>query len=100
MDIHNFNKLPQDVLCVIMSYDSRFKYRNGDWIYQIPKNDERYRLLKTINRVNIVRDKISHIVIGPECHLTIFWDYSINNREIDCYYRFVKNKCNMIYKIK
>ena len=100
MDIHNFNKLPQDVLCVIMSYESRFKYRNGDWIYQIPKNDERYSLLKTINRVNVGRDKISHIVIGPECHLTIFWDYSINNREIDCYYRFVKNKCNMIYKIK
>ena len=100
MMINIWNQLPGELLRIILSYDGRFKYRNGQWIDQIPKDDCRYSIISTINREIVIRDKISHIVLGPECHLTIFWGYSRTNITIDCYYRFVKQKCNEIYVLK
>jgi len=93
-----FNQLPQDIVRYILSYDDRFKWRNGQCITQIPKNDPRYPLLRTINRnIIFMGNKVPHIVLGPKCHLTIFLEYSRHPRNVDYYYRFVKNKYNEIY---
>lgn len=96
------NQLPDELLRIIMSYDGRFKYRNGQWTHQIPKDDYRYNILNHINRrIQEKNDMISFVVIGPECHLTIFGGpITVKNRIIDYYYRFVKQKCNEIYRLK
>jgi hypothetical protein len=95
-----FRKLPDDLQRTILSYDGRFKYRNGQWIDQIPKNDYRYNVIASVNRTMVNRDGILFIVLGTECHLTMFWGYSRTNITIDCYYRFVKQKYNMIYVLQ
>ena len=101
MTINIFNQLPDELLRIIVSYDGRFKYRNGHWIDQIPKDDYRYNAIKNINRrIESRHNMISFIVIGPECHLTIFWGYTSCAGVIDYYYRFVKQKCNEIYILK
>jgi hypothetical protein len=102
MTINIFNQLPDDLLRIIVSYDDRFKYRNGHWIDQIPKDDYRYNAIKNINRrIESKHAMISFIVIGSECHLTIFWGpITVNKGVIDYYYRFVKSKHNEIYKLK
>ncbi len=98
--IDMFNNLPDDLQRIILSYDDRFKYRNGQWMTQIPKKDHRYDVIKRVNRRMVNRDGILFIVLGSECHLTMFWGYSRTNITIDCYYRFVKQKCNEIYILK
>lgn len=101
MDIHIFNQLPPDILRVVLSYDDRFKYRNGQWIGQITKTDDRYELLQKINRTfSTPFDKVSHMVLGTECQLTIFWGFCGNNQVIDFYYRFIKKKQNCIYHLQ
>lgn len=43
-----WQKLPQDIIQRILSYDDRLKLRAGKWMTQIPKTDGRYEILKTI----------------------------------------------------
>ncbi len=95
-----FNKLPNELLQMIMSYDDRFKYRNGKWISQIPKSDSRYNVIKNINRTIVVtHNMISFIILGKECHLTIFGGFANHRISIDYYYRFVKYNYNRIYRL-
>lgn len=43
-----FSSLPQDVIHHILSYNDTIKYRNGKYMNQIHKNDDRYKLLRNI----------------------------------------------------
>ena len=45
-----FSNLPIDIIYRILVYTGIVKYRNGKYIYQIPKTDNRYNLLDTIPR--------------------------------------------------
>ena len=42
------SKLPIDIICLIFEYDGRIKYRNGLFMNQIPKTDERYNIFQSI----------------------------------------------------
>jgi len=43
-----WNQIPNDIIQNILVYDDRFKFRSGKWMTQLSKNDERYKILKTI----------------------------------------------------
>ena len=47
-----FNKLPNDLINVILSYNKHFKIRKGEPVTIIPRDDERYVLLSTIPLAN------------------------------------------------
>jgi hypothetical protein len=82
-----FNKLPEELVRLILSYDERFKYRNGIWMNQIPKNDKRFSLLGKINRNIAITHKITSVSLGRKCVLMIFPEYRMYNA-ITYYYIF------------
>jgi len=45
-----YSKLSLELIYHILSYTGIVKYRNGKYIYQIPRTDERYKLLDSIPR--------------------------------------------------
>lgn len=95
MTINMFNQLPHELIRLIMSYDDRFKCRNGKWMTQIPKKDGRCVLLENINR-NIIteNDNKSFIYVGRKCFITIFWGYNTNKmyKNVEYYYGFCGRK--------
>jgi len=42
------NELPQDILNLILGFDGRIKYRKGEYINCISKNDYRYNILSKL----------------------------------------------------
>ena len=42
--------LPFDIMCHILSFDGRYKYRNGVLMHQISKTDDRYEMINSIPR--------------------------------------------------
>ncbi len=90
-----FNKLPEELLHMILSYDVRFKYRNGQWMTQIPKKDRRYSLLQNINRdIMTENDNRSYILVGEKCLIVIYWGYRTNEmyNNVEYYYEFGDKK--------
>ena len=47
-----FSLLPEDIFRHILLYSGKIKYRNGKYMNQICKEDERYKLLRRIPRIN------------------------------------------------
>ena len=46
-----FEKLPLEIIILILEFDNTVKYRNGKFINQILKTDNRYQLLKNISPI-------------------------------------------------
>ena len=43
-----FSDIPEELLPIILSYYGRIKYRNGEYVNIIHKNDERYNIIAPI----------------------------------------------------
>lgn len=43
-----FSEIPEELLHIILLYDGRIKYRKGNYVNIIHKNDERYNMLYPI----------------------------------------------------
>ena len=41
----NFSYIPKELLHIILAYDGRIKYKNGNYVNVIHKNDERYDII-------------------------------------------------------
>ena len=56
-----FEKLPMELIDIILNYNGSIKRRNGVYINQIPRNDTRYELLKqlptdAVNNMDIMEE--------------------------------------------
>jgi len=46
-----FSRLPPEIINQILEFEGYHKYRKGKYIKQISRNDERYKLLKTMPKI-------------------------------------------------
>lgn len=49
-----FRGIPMEIVNIILSYDGSIKERNGKYMKQISKTDERYQLLERISRPHLI----------------------------------------------
>ena len=54
-----FSKIPIDILQLILQFDGSLKKRNGVYMNQIPIQDERYKLFRSIPRKEFFGNSLS-----------------------------------------
>jgi hypothetical protein len=80
MDI--FRNLPTEMLIHVLAFDGQIKYRNGKYMNQISKEDERYDILSTIPYKQESIDFQEHMQYdcGVLLNINTFKDYFIGYR--------------------
>jgi hypothetical protein len=56
MSIQIFKQLPDEIILEISKYLDNISYRNGKYIYKIPKNDFRYEIITKIKSPLVFRN--------------------------------------------
>jgi hypothetical protein len=91
-----FCDLPLDLIYHILVYTGIVKYRNGKYIDQIPKTDERYQLLGTIprHRVCFINNKyilyvFLKVTSSHSKYMGVNYDFQYNLIEY-CYCNLLK----------
>ena len=94
--------IPKELLHIILEYDGRIKYRKGEYVDIIHKNDERYNIIKHLigNKIEILKHiehtKINgygfYFELGFETingvGLVYDYNFSYKNEFEICYYDF------------
>jgi len=96
--INAYTYIPKELLHIILDYDGRIKYKNGQYINIIHKHDERYNMLKPlINKKMEIMKTIEFDRLGfyfefgfDGCGVGLVYDYhfSYKNKFEICYYDF------------
>ena len=92
--LSNIKNLPKNIIYNILSYDDHIKYRNGKYIFQIPKTDERYKMLSDLikNTQIITYDNWKIIrVYKPKYYKFPFYRFKIWIQEDKVYYCYFIN---------
>lgn len=95
---YTYTYIPKELLHIILDYDGRIKYKNGQYINIIHKHDERYNMLNPLinKKMEIMKtfefDDLSfYFVFGFDgCGVGLAYDYhfSYANKFEICYYDF------------
>ena len=90
--------IPKELLHIILEYDGRIKYKNGQYINIIHKHDERYNLITPLihKKIEIMKtiefdDSGFYFEFGFDMfHTGLVFDYhfSYENKFEICYYDF------------
>jgi hypothetical protein len=81
------DKLPQDIINLILQFDGRIKYRKGEYINCISKNDYRYNILSKLKIPLPVKYTMNY-----DCTHKEHFEYSIRFNEL-----YVLSVWNVIY---
>jgi hypothetical protein len=91
--------IPKELLHIILEYDGRIKYRKGEYVDIIHKNDERYNIIRPhiVNKIEIINHtKLDgsgfYLILGFETikdvGLVYDYNFSYKNEFEICYYDF------------
>lgn len=58
-----YHYLPLEIINIILSYNDTIKLRNGKYMNQIQKNDQRYEILQTIPKSIMLVNSFSYFVL-------------------------------------
>ena len=104
MDKMIYSNLPIDVIYHILLYTGIVKFRNGKYIDQIPKTDDRYKLLETIPRwryCNINNRCIIYVYLKLTSqhskYMSIIFDFGNNTFEYTYTHLLQNNENNKHY---
>jgi hypothetical protein len=81
------DKFPQDIVNLIIQYDGRIKYRKGEYINCISKNDYRYNVLSKLKIPTPVKYTMEY-----DCPDKEHFEYSVIFNE-----KYTLCVCNVIY---
>lgn len=81
------DKFPQDILNLILQFDGRIKYRRGEYVNCISKNDYRYNILSKLKIPTPVK-----YTMDNDCTHQEHFEYSINLDEV-----YTMSVWNVIY---
>jgi len=70
------DKIPQDILNLILQFDGRIKYRKGEYVNRISKNDYRYNILSKLKIPTPVKYTMDY-----DCTYKEHFEYSIRFNE-------------------
>ena len=68
-----FANLPKDNKNIILSYDGNIKYRRGEYVNQIHKDDNRYHYLSYIPKRQIQEDVPSYVSLKITNFKSLFY---------------------------
>ena len=98
LNLHGYNTIPTELLCLILEYDGRIKYKNGKYVNIIHKKDERYNIIQKVivKKIEIMK-KVLDVVddnfyfeasFDLDNKVGLYYDYNLgnNNRLVIGYY--------------
>lgn len=76
--------IPKDLLHMILDYDGRIKYKNGEYVNIIHKNDTRYNIIQEV--IDKKKEILKNITLDVEGSGFYFeFGFNIDNRIGLCY---------------
>lgn len=103
LNLHGYNTIPTELLCLILEYDGRIKYKNGKYVNIIHKKDERYNIIQKVivKKIEIMKKVLDvvydnfyfEVSFDLDNKVGLYYDYNLgnNNRLVIGYYDLRNN---------